>query len=261
VARARPADRSPRCVDRGPVAVTGSSTFVREHLSDALADRGFRLAGPGPGVPVVHVCALGWSPDADPEEEVRLARAAFAGGPGGVLLSSFHVYPERKWADEETPVSPAATPLSRALLQVEEAAAGAVVLRLGEPYGPGMPQRGPVADLVLRSSLNRPAPVSGCPVQLVHVQDVARAVLAALERGSAGRVYNIAHRKRVRMGELAEAVSQAVRPMDVETSDEPAGALVNVERAGVELGWRASVTLDYGLHTCAQWLAYESDRP
>jgi nucleoside-diphosphate-sugar epimerase len=118
-----------------------------------------------------------------------------------------------------------------------------------------------VADLVLRSSLNRPAPVSGRPVQLVHVQDVAGAVLAALERGVAGRVYNVANRKRLRTGELAEAVAKAVRPMDVKTSDEPPGPLVNVERAGTELGWRAGVTLDYGLHTFAQWLAYESDRP
>ncbi|MEU6783305.1 NAD-dependent epimerase/dehydratase family protein [Nonomuraea angiospora] len=243
------------------VAVSGAETFVREHLAYALADRGLRLADGESGVPVVHVCALGWSPDADPEEELRLARAAFAGGRGGVLLSSIHVYPQRKWVDEETPVSPAATPLSRTLLQVEAAAPGAVVLRLGEPYGPGMPQRGPVADLVLRSSLNRPAPVSGRPVQLVHVQDVAGAVLAALERGVAGRVYNVANRKRLRMGELAEAVSKAVRPMNVETSDEPPWPLVNVERAGAELGWRERVTLDYGLHTLAQWLAYESDRP
>ncbi|MEV4576051.1 NAD-dependent epimerase/dehydratase family protein [Nonomuraea jabiensis] len=243
------------------VAVSGAETFVREHLAHALADRGLRLAAGESGVPVVHVCALGWSPDADPEEELRLARAAFAGGRGGVLLSSVHVYPQRKWVDEETPVSPAATPLSRALLQVEAAAPEAVVLRLGEPYGPGMPQRGQVADLVLRSSLNRPAPVSGRPVQLVHIQDVAGAVLAALERGVAGRVYNVANQKRLRMGELAEAVSKAVRPMDVETSDEPPGPLVNVERAGAELGWREGVTLDYGLHTFAQWLAYESDRP
>ncbi|MEV6034612.1 NAD-dependent epimerase/dehydratase family protein [Nonomuraea sp. NPDC052116] len=271
---AGPADRSPRSVTSPPpipsiaalgpsatVAVSGAETFVREHLAHALTDRGLRLAAAGDsGVPVVHVCALGWSPDADPEEELRLARAAFAGGRSGVLLSSVHVYPQRKWVDEETPVSPAATPVSRALLQVEAAAPGAVVLRLGEPYGPGMPQLGPVADLVLRSSLNRPAPVSGRPVQLVHVQDVAGAVLAALERGVAGRVYNVANRKRLRMSELAEAVSQAVRPMDVETSDEPPGPLVNVERAGVELGWRESVTPDYGLHTFAQWLAYESDR-
>ncbi|MEW1838754.1 NAD-dependent epimerase/dehydratase family protein [Nonomuraea angiospora] len=269
-----PADRPPRAAtspspipliaapgSSGAVAVSGAETFVREHLAHALTDRGLTLATVDSGVPVVHVCALGWSPDADPEEELRLARAAFAGGRGGVLLSSVHVYPERKWVDEETPVSPADTPLSRALLQVEAAAPGAVVLRLGEPYGPGMPQRGPVADLVLRSSLNRPAPVSGRPVQLVHVQDVAGAVLAALERGVTGRVYNVAGRKRLRMGELVEAVSQAVRPMDVETSDEPPGPLVNVERAGIELGWREGVTLDYGLHTFAQWLAYESDRP
>ncbi|TDE31058.1 NAD-dependent epimerase/dehydratase family protein [Nonomuraea mesophila] len=244
---------------RQEVAVTGAATFVRQHVADVLTDRGFRLSGGEAGV-VVHVCALGWDTDADPEEEVRLARAAFAGGRGGVLLSSSRVYPARTWVDEETPVEPADTPLARALLAVESAAPGAVVLRLGEPYGPGMPQRGAVADLVLRSSLNRPGSVHGPPAQLVHVRDVAQAVLAALEKGVAGRVYNIAGRRRRRMRELADAVSKAVRPVRLETSESPGGPLVNVERAGVELGWRAEVTLDYGLHTFAQWLAYESDR-
>ncbi|MGP3931714.1 NAD-dependent epimerase/dehydratase family protein [Nonomuraea sp. KM88] len=252
----------PAALERVGVAVSGAATFVRQHVADALADRGFRLSGGGGGDAgvVVHVCALGWDADADPEEEVRLARAAFAGGRGGVLLSSCRVYPARKWVDEETPVDPAATPLARALSAVESAAPGSVVLRLGEPYGPGMPQRGAVAELVLRSSLNRPAPVDGPPVQLVHVRDVAQAVLAALENGVAGRVYNVAGRRRWRMRELAEAVSKAVRPVRMETSESPGGPLVNVERAGVELGWRAEVTLDYGLHTFAQWLAYESDR-
>ncbi|TDD00790.1 NAD-dependent epimerase/dehydratase family protein, partial [Nonomuraea diastatica] len=249
--------------ERPEVTVSGTATFVRQHVADALADRGLRLSGGDTGV-VVHVCALGWDADADPEEEVRLARAAFAGGRGGVLLSSCRVYPARKWVDEETPVDPAATPLTAntasALSAVESAAPGAVVLRLGEPYGPGMPQQGAVAELVLRSSLNHPAPVGGPPVQLVHVRDVAQAVLAALEKGVAGRVYNVAGRRRWRMRELAEAVSKAVRPVHMETSESPGGPLVNVERASVELGWRAEVTLDYGLHTFAQWLAYESDR-
>ncbi|TDC02230.1 NAD(P)-dependent oxidoreductase [Nonomuraea longispora] len=244
---------------RQEVTVSGAATFVRQHVADVLADRGFHLSGGDAGV-VVHVCALGWDTDADPEEEVRLARAAFAGGRGGVLLSSCHVYPARTWVDEETPVDPAAAPLARALIAVESAAPGAVVLRLGEPYGPGMPQRGAVADLVLRSSLNRPGSVDGPPAQLVHVRDVAQAVLAALEKGVAGRVYNVAGRRRWRMRELTEAVCKAVRPVRLETSESPGGPLVNVERAGVELGWRAEVTLDYGLHTFAQWLAYESDR-
>lgn len=262
VARPRMAGGRPRVTVESPrvtVCVSGAATFVREHLADTLAIRGVRLTGPDDGVPV-HVCALGWDPDADPEQEVQLARAAFTGGRGGVLLTSFHIYPQRAWVDEQTPVVPAGTPLARALAQVEEAAPAAVVLRLGEPYGPGMPQRGAVADLVLRSSLNRPAPVTGNPVQLVHVQDIAGAVLAALERGVPGRAYNIAGPERVRMKELAGAVSKAVRPMEVETSDGPSGPLVNVERAADELRWRPSVSLDYGLHNVAQWLAYESDR-
>ncbi|WP_433511775.1 NAD-dependent epimerase/dehydratase family protein [Nonomuraea sp. CA-143628] len=276
--------------DRPMVALTGADTFVRDHLVGALADHGCRTVGPEAGAAVVvHVCALGWDEDADPEEELRLARAAFADGRGGVLLSSCAVYGHGNHAASsppgdaapappltETPAapplteahsaplladSPAAPPLVRAIRQVEAAAGGAVVLRLGEPYGPGMPQRGAVAELVLRSSLNRPAPVTGSPAQLVHVQDVARAVLAALAGNPVSRMFNIANPERLGMRELAEAVSGAVRPLDVETSDGPPKPLVDVERAAAELGWRPSVTLDYGLHTCAQWLAYESDRP
>ncbi|MEV0348331.1 NAD-dependent epimerase/dehydratase family protein [Nonomuraea sp. NPDC050680] len=276
----RPAHRAPAFADRPVVALTGADTFVRDHLAGALADHGYRRAGPEAGAAVVvHVCALGWDEDADPEEELRLARAAFADGRGGVLLSSCAVYGQEKHAvssprgdtapsstlGDAAPSSPladapAATPLVRAIRQVEEAAGGAVVLRLGEPYGPGMPQRGAVAELVLRSSLNRPAPVTGSAVQLVHVQDIARAVLAALAGNPESRVFNIANPERLSMRELAEAVSGAVRPLDVETSDGPPKPLVDVEPAATELGWRPSVTLDYGLHTCAQWLAYESDR-
>ncbi|MCA2221094.1 NAD-dependent epimerase/dehydratase family protein [Nonomuraea aurantiaca] len=249
----RPAHRPRVFADRPAVALTGADTFVRDHLAGALADHGYRTAGPEAGAAVVvHVCALGWDEDADPEEELRLARAAFADGRGGVLLSSCAVYGDGKQD---------ASALVRAIRQVEEAAGGAVVLRLGEPYGPGMPQRGAVAELVLRSSLNRPAPVTGSPVQLVHVQDVAHAVLAALAGNPESRVFNIANPERLGMRELAEAVSGAVRPLDVETSDGPPKPLVDVERAAAELGWRPRATLDYGLHTCAQWLAYESDRP
>ncbi|MEU7830416.1 MULTISPECIES: NAD(P)-dependent oxidoreductase [unclassified Nonomuraea] len=278
----RPGHRPRANADRPVVALTGAGTFVRDHLAGALADHGYRTVGPeASAAVVVHVCALGWDEDADPEEELRLARAAFADGRGGVLLSSCAVYGDGKHAASspladapaarspftEDPAGPlladasAATPLVRAIRQVEEAAGGAVVLRLGEPYGPGMPQRGAVAELVLRSSLNRPAPVTGAPVQLVHVQDVARAVLAALAGNPVSRVFNIANPERPGMRELAEAVSGAVRPLNVETSDGPPKPLVDVERAAAELGWRPSVTLDYGLHTCAQWLAYESDRP
>ncbi|MEU7739327.1 NAD-dependent epimerase/dehydratase family protein [Nonomuraea sp. NPDC049158] len=255
----RPGHRPRAFADRPVVALTGGDTFVRDHLAGALADHGYRTVGPEAGAAaVVHVCALGWDEDADPEKELRLARAAFTDGRGGVLLSSCAVYGDGKHATSP-PLGDA--PLVRAIRQVEEEAGSAVVLRLGEPYGPGMPQQGAVAELVLRSSLNRPAPVTGSPTQLVHVQDVARAVLAALAGNPVSRVFNIANPERLGMRELAEAVSGAVRPLDVETSDGPPKPLVDVERAAAELGWRPSVTLDYGLHTCAQWLAYESDRP
>ncbi|MFI7706141.1 hypothetical protein [Nonomuraea sp. NPDC049480] len=222
---------SPQALERQTVAVTGADTWLREQVTWALADRGY-LASRDPDA-VVHVCAP--DPDADPAEEVRLARAAFSGFAGRKILLS---------------------PGGSRGIEVEEA----VVLRLGEPYGPGMPQGGTVMEQVLRSSLNRPLRAGGQAGQLVHVRDVAAAVIAALTRGAG--VYDIAGPRPVSGLELAEAVAKAVRPVPVEAGTDAgaAGAAVDVERAFSELGWRPEVDLDYGLHTCAQWLAYESDR-
>ncbi|MFD1540508.1 NAD(P)-dependent oxidoreductase [Nonomuraea guangzhouensis] len=220
---------SPQVVERATVAVTGADTWLREQVTWALADRGFVAAGDPDAV--VHVCAL----DGDPEEEVRLARLAFSG---------FSGFGGRKIV------------VGSCGMEVEDA----VVLRLGEPYGPGMPQGGIVADSVLRSSLNRPLRAGDGVVQLVHVRDVAAAVIAALTRGAG--VYDIAGPEPVSGWELAKAVAKAVRPVPIEAavSAVSGGAVVSVERAFSELGWRPEVELDYGLHTCAQWLAYESDR-
>ncbi|MFI6599983.1 NAD-dependent epimerase/dehydratase family protein [Nonomuraea sp. NPDC050536] len=137
----------------------------------------------------------------------------------------------------------------------------AVVLRLGEVYGPGMPQRGPLAELVLQSSLNRPLRARGPAVQLVHVRDVARAVIAALESGVRG-TFDVAGAAPVSLPDLAEAVRRAVRPVasEVTPTDEPA-RVMDVEPAAEHLGWRPEVDLDYGIHHYAQWLAYQSDLP
>ncbi|SEH02908.1 hypothetical protein SAMN05444920_13120 [Nonomuraea solani] len=223
---------SPRPAARPTVAVTGADTWLREQLTWALSDRG-HLTAADPDV-VVHVCG----PDSgtDPAEDVRLARAAFSGHAGrGILLTAGG---------------------SRGI-EVEEA----VVLRLGEPYGPGMPPGGTVMEQVLRSSLSRPLRAGGEAGRLVHVRDVAAAVIAAMTRGAG--VYDIACPREVSGLELAEAVAKAVRPVPIEATPDGGvteGAVVDVERAFGELGWRPEVDLDYGLHTCAQWLAYESDR-
>ncbi|MEV0198129.1 hypothetical protein [Nonomuraea sp. NPDC050691] len=263
----------PRRSGRPAVAVTGSATFVRDQVARLLADRGYRVSGSSSADAVVHVCALGWDPDADPEEEVRLAREALAGARHGVLLSSCAVYrrsPGRDApgsaagapADEETPVDEdGPVEPGSAILAVEAAVSGATVLRLAEPYGPGMPQRGTLPELVLRSSLSRPLRVDGGTAQPVHVRDVAAAVEAALTRRPGARVFNVANPGRSRLRELAEAVTGAVRPVPVEETPggEPA-PVIDAGRAGRELGWRPVVDLDYGLHNLAQWLAYESDR-
>ncbi|MFI6790572.1 hypothetical protein ACIBG4_24915 [Nonomuraea sp. NPDC050383] len=224
---------APHAVERRTVAVTGPDTWLRDQITWALADRG-HLASDRPDA-LVHVCAP--EPDADPVEELRLARAAFAGFGGRKILLG-----------------------SRGI-----AAGEAVALRLGEPYGPGMPQGGTVAEQVLRSSLNRPLRADGGAGRLVHVRDVAAAVIAALTRGSG--VYDIAGPRPLSGRELAEAVAGAVRPVPIEAAPDAAAAdgaaeetAVDVGRASSELGWRPEVDLDYGLHTCAQWLAYESDR-
>ena len=94
----------------------------------------------------------------------------------------------RGHVDEETPVDPS-SPRAATRLEAERVwrAAGAVVLRAAGIYGPG---RG-LHRRLLAGTYRVPGDGSRV-VSRVHVEDLARLALAALERGSPGEVFVVA---------------------------------------------------------------------
>jgi 2-alkyl-3-oxoalkanoate reductase len=157
------------------------------------------------------------------------------------------------WIDEGTPQRPAPlgagdADIARRLLSLrEERGLDVVLVALGLVYGPGG-----VLERVLLERRARVVGWGGNYLSCVHVDDGARAVAAALERGSAGTTYLAVDDEPVTQRALADAVADAAgRPRPGTASLGMAGARVGFPlarslaasqrvrnaRAKAELGW------------------------
>lgn len=139
-----------------------------------------------------------------------------------------------------------------------------IALRFHNVYGPRMPMNTPYAGVasIFRSAVERgEAPLvleDGAQRRdLVHVRDVADAVVVALEatgsrpRGSMG-AYNVGSGVVHTIGELAAALSTAAGGLaPVVTGGYRSGDVRHVtassERAAAELGWRARIGFEEGM--------------
>ena len=157
------------------------------------------------------------------------------------------------WIDEGTPQRPAPlgagdADVARRLLELrEERGLDVVLVALGLVYGPG--------GLFERALLDRRARVVGWGgnyLSCIHVDDGARAVAAALERGATGTTYLAVDDEPMTQRALADAVADAAgRPRPGTASLGMAGARVGFPlarslaasqrvrnaRAKAELGW------------------------
>ena len=140
----------------------------------------------------------------------------------------------------------------------------AAMMRFHNVYGPHMPMNTPYAGVasIFRSALERgEAPrvfEDGRQRRdLVHVRDVAAAVVAALawtadqEPGTA-RAFNVGSGVVHTIGDLASALSRAASgPAPVVTGDYRLGDVRHItassDRAARELGWRATVGFEEGV--------------
>jgi hypothetical protein len=205
------------------VRVACGNSFLGEYLLYTLADRGYHVTKDAAADVVVYLAE-------DPLPAANGAKQA-------VCLSRLTAEAESQLPDVPT-----------------------CVLRLGAPYGPGMPAGEPVARFVRDALLNRPIDLDSTePCQLVHVKDIADAVEAALTADPPHRIYRIANRDLTSPAELCVAIGRAVQPAQTEGSGQTDAPVVPIDLAEQELGWRQSIDLDYGLHTYAQWLAYETN--
>ncbi len=138
------------------------------------------------------------------------------------------------------------------------------ILRFGIPYGPRARPAAVIPIFVSKALKGDPLTIAGDGLQtrrFVYVEDLAEGVVAGLERGAAGRVYNLAGDETVTIRELADVVSGLID--DTEIVHTPGrngdfgGAVISNERAADELGWRASTPLREGVRRYLAWLAPE----
>jgi UDP-glucose 4-epimerase len=279
--------------------VTGERGFLGRFVCGALEAAGYEVVGLGarrlpdstiadfvgdcrPDV-VVHLAGPASVHDSfrDPQADFSgavdataslvfgLARANLR--PRLVHVSSAAVYgnPERLPIDERAslrPISPYGHHRKLSEAVVDEALAlfgiGSCVARIFSAYGPGLPRQ-VVHDLCARAVVERRIHLDGTGDEsrdFVHAADVARAIVALVERGSFdGTRYNVASGRETTLRELVETVAAITGISDVRFSGQarqgdPLRWVADVRRLR-EVGWEPQVALEDGIRDVCGWLA------
>jgi len=209
-----------------------------------------------------------------------LLDAARARGVGRFLqVSTDEVYgalgPDDPPFTEETPLAPSSTyAASKAgadllvLAALRTFGQDVVVTRCSNNYGPyHFPEK--FIPLAVTNLLeNEPVPVYGDGRQVrdwIYVDDHARAILAVVERGRAGRVYNVGARaERYNLDVVREILRQLGKPESLVqfVKDRPGHDrryAMNAARIEAELGWRPRVTFEEGLAATVRWYQDHAD--
>ena len=141
----------------------------------------------------------------------------------------------------------------------------AVALRIGYVYGPRRRTRNLPWALLRDALAGRESVVpddGSFPEQRVHVDDVARALIAAHDtKNVAGGVYNVTAGSIATQREIAEIVrriivSARIRFTDGVGSRGPVQARFDISAAARDLGWRPEIPLGEGMRRYAEWLRH-----
>jgi dTDP-glucose 4,6-dehydratase len=139
-----------------------------------------------------------------------------------------------------------------------------VVTRCGNNYGPRQFPEKFLPLLLSNAMRDEPVPVYGDGRNVrdwIYVADHCRALLAVLERGRAGEVYNVGARNVRRNVEVAESVLKLVgKPTSLIrfVADRPGHDrryAINPSKIETELGWRPVETWESGLSKTVRWYA------
>jgi UDP-glucose 4-epimerase len=135
------------------------------------------------------------------------------------------------------------------------------ILRFGIPYGPRARPAAVIPIFVSKALDGEPLTIAGDGLQtrrFVYVEDLAKGVVAALERGEPNRVYNLAGEETVTIRELADVVAEQVGGTEIVhtpgRNGDFGGAVISNQRAADELGWRASTPLREGVRRYVAWV-------
>jgi 2-alkyl-3-oxoalkanoate reductase len=251
----------------GRVHVAGAAGLLEAAVVRELHASGHRLLPPGERVDAIVNCPAPVPPGrlthrrlaAHRRGEAARVRAlaadAMSSGARLVHVGSAFAWGDHgaSWIDEATPQRPAPlgagdADVARRLLALRrERGLDVVLVALGLLYGPGGP-----LEHELWNGRARVVGWGGNYLSCVHVDDAARAIAAALERGAAGTTYLAVDDEPVTQRALVDAVADAAgRPRPGSSSVGVAGARVGFPlarslsasvrvrnaRAKAELGW------------------------
>jgi UDP-glucose 4-epimerase len=268
--------------DRGPpraslpldiVRVRGELFDLRRLLA-TVADHGVQriVHAAGMSDPLLSLGMPTTTVAANADGTVHLLEAARIADFGGriILLSSTSVHGHNDGlVDEDSPLRPrtpyAATKAFSDLLgEVFSRRFGldVISLRLSEAYGPGRTQPGAIQDILDAAVERRPLriPSGGDhPCHPIHIDDVARAIVAALGASAPHRgVYLVTGGERVSLRQVVALARDRVPDADIGLGP---GALPTLDRQGTiaitaadrELGYRPRWGLARGVDDYCAW--------
>lgn len=180
-----------------------------------------------------------------------------------------HPQPETYWGNVD-PIGPRSMydegkrfAESLSVAYVRERGLDARIVRIFNAYGPRMQlDDGRMPSTFIAAAIrNEPIPVHGDGRQtrsLCYVADTARGLVAAMERGRTGEVYNIGRADEISVIAFATLVARAAasdagvrfvagRPQDIQRRRP------DPTKSERELDWRPNVDLDHGVATTIAW--------
>lgn len=132
-----------------------------------------------------------------------------------------------------------------------------IIVRIFNTYGPKMAEDGRVViELVKAAKKNAPLPIFGDGSQtrsFCFVSDMVDGLIAAMEKGEKGEVYNLGNPDEFTIIELAQKVKEAtnsgseVKRVESLPEDDPKKRCPDITKAKEKLGWEPKMSLDEGL--------------
>ncbi|MBB5159536.1 hypothetical protein [Saccharopolyspora phatthalungensis] len=133
------------------------------------------------------------------------------------------------------------------------------LLHVGEVYGPGCSPRSRIGRMVFAAVLGRAIHVDEHPdtcLRPIHVEDLVKALHEVLRTRPVGEHVRLPHPAAHTIAEIAECIRNTVRPVPIEFGCQANARPTAESHSGIGEG--NFVELGFGLHTFAQWLAYET---
>ena len=130
------------------------------------------------------------------------------------------------------------------------------IVRIFNTYGPRMPDDGRVVIEFVKAALqNNPFPVFGDGTQtrsFCYVSDLTLGIVAAMEKGEKGEIYNLGNPDEFTILELAQKIKEITNSSsELEfhnlPDDDPKQRCPDITKARAKLGWEPKVSLEKGL--------------